>query len=193
MFCTLCVSQLASRRISESNNFISGTTSFQHDNLKLHVTKYELDSKNIDETAYRHSKDIDETVDEELQPLQPDMEDSADNNVVYITAPGFAAIAALDEQSFKDLIGFRFRKAGTLVRVAYKFDNGWQTGKWESVSDRATRAEVVLSEPAFPVHIVNFSKVRHQLQLSLASYGIDGKWCLVCEDECNYDEHLEKS
>ena len=140
-----------------------------------------------------HSKDIDSTVDEELQPLQPDMEDSADNNVVYITAPGFAAIAALDEQSFKDLIGFRFRKAGTLVSVAYKFDNGWQTGKWESVSDRATRAEVVLSEPAFPVHIVNFSKVRHQLQLSLASYGIDGKWCLVCEDECNYEEQSVQS
>jgi hypothetical protein len=40
MFCTLCVSRLASCRISESNNFISGTTNFQHDNLKLHVTKY---------------------------------------------------------------------------------------------------------------------------------------------------------
>ena len=94
------------------------------------------------EPTERSSKDINETVDEELQPLHPDMEDSADNNVVYITAPGFATIAALDEQSFKDLIGFRFRKAGTLVRVAYKFDNGWQTEKWESVIDRATRADL---------------------------------------------------
>jgi hypothetical protein len=28
------------------------------------------------------------------------------------------------------MIGCRFRKARKLVRVAYKFDNGWQTGKW---------------------------------------------------------------
>ena len=100
------------------------------------------ESRARDKKQTEHSKD--ETVDEELQPLHSDVEESADNNVVYITAPGFTTIAALDEQSFKDLVSFRFRKAGSLVRVAYKFDNGWKTGKWESVSDRATRAESVL-------------------------------------------------
>ena len=42
---------------------------------------------------------------------------------------------APDEESFKNLIGSRFRIRGVAVRVAYKFDNGWQTGKWQSVSE----------------------------------------------------------
>ena len=76
-----------------------------------------------------------------------------------------------------------------MVRIAYNFDNGWQTGKWESVSDRATRAETELSAASFSVHIVNFNRVRHPLQLSLASYGMDRKLCLVLEEEppCDSD------
>jgi hypothetical protein len=66
---------------------------------------------------------------------------------------------APDNNCFRELIGCRFRREGKLVRVAYKFDNGWQTGKWESVSDRATRAETELSAAVIAVHTVNFSKV----------------------------------
>jgi hypothetical protein len=32
-------------------------------------------------------------------------------------------------------------------------------GKWESVSDRETRAEAELSPASFSVHIVNFNRV----------------------------------
>ena len=76
------------------------------------------------------------------------------------------------------------------MRIVYNFDNGWQTGKWESVSDRATRAEAELSAASFSVHIVNFNRIRHPLQLSLASYGMDRKWCLVLEEKtpCDSDE-----
>ncbi len=65
-----------------------------------------------------------------------------------------------------------------MVRIAYKFDKGWQTGKWESESSRVTRAEAEVSEAAFSVHFVNFNRA---LQLSLASYCMDGKWCLAVE------------
>ena len=91
--------------------------------------------------------------------------------------------AGLDEHTFKQLIGYKFRKEGKVVRVAYKFDNGWQTGKWESVSDRATRAEAEHSTLSVAVHTVNFKKIRHLVQLSIATYGIEGKWCLVMEDQ----------
>ncbi len=38
------------------------------------------------------SEDIDETIDEELQPLDSDTEDSADNNVVYIIGGIFCTL-----------------------------------------------------------------------------------------------------
>ena len=69
------------------------------------------------------------------------------------------------------------------MRVAYKFDNGWQTGKWESVSDRGTRADTVLSSVVVPVHTINFNKTRHLVQLPLSTYGMEAKWCLVVEDK----------
>ncbi len=71
------------------------------------------------------------------------------------------------------------------MRIAYKFDKRWQTGKysgkWESESNRVTRPEAEVSEAASSVHLVNFNRARHPLQLSLASYGMDEKWCLVVE------------
>ena len=87
------------------------------------------------------------------------------------------------------------RWPGPGCQCVFKLHNGhgWQTGtrkpEWESVSDRATRAETELSAASFSVHIVNFNRVRHPLQLSLASYGMDGKWCLVLEEEppCDSD------
>ena len=94
---------------------------------------------------------------------------------------------APDEESFKNLIGSRFRIRGVAMRVAYKFDNGWQTGKWESVSDRGTRADTEAdteqSAAVVPVHTIDFSRTRHLLQLSLATYGREDKWCLVAEDK----------
>jgi len=90
---------------------------------------------------------------------------------------------APDEESFKKLIGSKFKVGGVAVRVAYKFDNGWQTGKWESVSDRGTRADKEQSAAVVPVHTINFSRTRHLVQLSLATYGMEDKWCLVAEDK----------
>ena len=57
---------------------------------------------------------------------------------------------APDSNGFENLSGHRFRNDGNVVRVQpIIFDNGWQTGKWESVSDRATRAEAELSAASF--------------------------------------------
>ena len=48
IFCTLCVSRLASRRMAEPNSFTVGTEYFQHDNLKLHAAKHHAqDMKNL--------------------------------------------------------------------------------------------------------------------------------------------------
>ena len=87
------------------------------------------------------------------------------------------------KESFKKLIGSKFKVGGVAVRVAYKFDNGWQTGKWESVSDRGTRADKEQSAAVVPVHTINFSRTRHLVQLSLTTYGMEDKWCLVVEDK----------
>ncbi len=84
----------------------------------------------------------------------------------------------------------KFRKNRKLIHVAYKFDNGWQTGftgKWESISDRVTRAEA--GEKSILLHTVKFNKDnrRYPLNLSLESYGMDAKWCLVVEDDEQQD------
>jgi hypothetical protein len=132
------------------------------------VTKSHRERRVCNETAdCVHSEDIDDLLEQS--------EDSADNNVVYIAEPGFMIMPAPDQEGFSALTGSRFRKDNKLVCVAYNFDNGWQTGKWESVSDRATRAEKELSAAVISVHIVNFSRVLHplQLRLSLASYGME--------------------
>ena len=50
-------------------------------------------------------KDIDETVDEELKLLHSDIENSADNNVVYATEPGFTTITA-DSLQWTIISGF---------------------------------------------------------------------------------------
>ena len=55
--------------------------------------------------------------------------------VSYVVETGLMTMDAPDDESFKNLIGSRFRIRGVAVRVAYKFDNGWQTGKWQSVSE----------------------------------------------------------
>ncbi len=44
------------------------------------------------------------------------------------------------------------------MRVAYKFDNEWQTGKWESVTARATRADAEMDATPVTIHTVNFQK-----------------------------------
>ena len=151
------------------------------------VMKSHRESRTRKQTAEPENNEGDEV--EEIQPLHADTEHSADNNAVYIADIGFVVMPTPDQDSFKNLTGHRFRNGGKVVRIAYNFDNGWQTGKWESVSDRATRAETELSAASFSVHIVNFNRVRHPLQLSLASYGMDGKWCLVLEEEppCDSD------
>ncbi len=121
------------------------------------------------QTAEPEISDSDEV--EALQPLHADTEHSADKNAVYIAGPGSIIMPTPNQDRFKNLTGHKFRSEGKVVRiqVAYNFANGWQTGKWESVSIRATRAEAELSTAFFSVHIVNFDRARHPIQLSLAS------------------------
>jgi hypothetical protein len=45
MYCRLCVSRLAYRKIADSNHFISGTTNFLGSNLKIHAAKYHTKDK----------------------------------------------------------------------------------------------------------------------------------------------------
>ncbi len=58
--------------------------------------------------------------------MHVETEDAAENmnNVVYIVEPGFVIMAAPDKDTFLVPISRKFRKAGKLVRVACKFDNG---------------------------------------------------------------------
>ena len=145
--------------------------------------KYEQQCEGSEESE--HENEVEEVEEEGVEDMQPGLEheDSAENLVAYVVDAGFMTLDLPDEQSFKNLIGSKFRKGAMAVRVAYKFDNGWQTGKWESVSDRGTRADTVLSSVVVPVHTINFNKTRHLVQLPLSTYGMEAKWCLVVEDK----------
>ena len=103
--------------------------------------------------------------------------------LIYVPDPGFVTIPAPDDEGLQALIAQKFRQNRKSIHIAYKFDNGWQTGKWESVSDRVTRADA--AEKSVLLHIVKFNKDkrRYPLNLSLTTYGMDGKWCLVVEDD----------
>ena len=132
---------------------------------------------------------------EELELCEPELEDvhesdeeSADvNSVIYVPDPGFVTIPAPDDEGLQALIAQKFRQNRKSIHIAYKFDNGWQTGKWESVSDRVTRADA--AEKSVLLHTVKFNKDkrRYPLNLSLTTYGMDGKWCLVVEDDESHD------
>ena len=120
---------------------------------------------------------------EELEEEADDVEEGITNPAVYVPDTGFVVMQEPNEADFASLIGRKFRKAGKHVRVAYKFDNEWQTGRWESVIARATRAETELAAIQVAIHTVKFQKSRYQLKLVLALYGMEGQWCLVEEEE----------
>ena len=71
------------------------------------VMKSHRESRVRNETAdCVHSKDIDDL----LEPLHGESEDSADNNVMYIAEPGFMIMPAPDQEGFSALTGSRFRR-----------------------------------------------------------------------------------
>ncbi len=75
---------------------------------------------------------------------------------MYGPDKGFVVMPEPKDTEFACLIGQKFRQAGRHIRVAYKFDNERQTGKWESVTARATRADAESDATPMTIHTVNF-------------------------------------
>ena len=133
-----------------------------------------------DESSQDSEQDEVDSV-QESGPADDDLE--IPNASAYVPDTGFVVLPLPSEAEFAALIIKKFKTEGKHVYVAYKFDNGWQTGKWDSVTSRATRAESALPAAQVEIHIVKIDRVRFPVQLALASYGMEGVWCLVREEE----------